>query len=83
MVDAGAVRASLRVYAIGSDVAILLATVTPHRHPKIHANVDQFSMYSNTLLKKMIGTLRRRAANLKVCCLLVGCLQVRALAPGS
>jgi hypothetical protein len=83
VVDAGAVHASLQVYAIGSDVAILLVTVTPRRHPKIHANIDQFSMYSNTLLKKMIGALRRRAANLKVCRLLVGCSQVGVLAPGS
>jgi hypothetical protein len=78
VVDAGAVRASLWVYANGSDVAILLATVTPRRHPKIHANVDQFSVYSNTFLKKMIGALGCRTANLKVCRLLVGCLAQEA-----
>jgi len=40
VVDAGAIHASLRVDAVSSDMAVLLALVASRGHPKIHMYVD-------------------------------------------
>ena len=40
VIGTGAIHASLRVDAVGPNVAVLLAAITPRRHPKIHSNIN-------------------------------------------
>ena len=40
VISPGAIHTSLRVDTVGSNVAVLLAAITPCRHPKIHSNIN-------------------------------------------
>src|ERR1700734_3882905 len=83
VIGAGAIHASLRVDAVGPNVAVLLAAITPRRHPSARSNVNQQSVYSIAFPKEMVGTLGRRTANFEVCRLFFGCSQVGSFTPRS